>query len=141
MRGSYKILHLWSVSLKNGASVYGTTINKQKRMEKINPGDFLICYMTKLSRFVGLLEVTSKSFLDDSPIWKENAFPVRVNVRLIQKLESRKGILVPEIRNELSIFDHLKNPEVWNGFFLNSLNSFPEKDAQIIIKKLRVSIE
>ncbi len=35
----------------------------------IQPGDKLICYVTKLSRWVGVLEVKSTYFQDDKPIF------------------------------------------------------------------------
>ena len=39
----------WDEFLEKGSSVYGTKFNKQTRMRKTNPGDFLICYVTKMA--------------------------------------------------------------------------------------------
>lgn len=41
----------------------------------VRPGDKLLCYMTKLSRWVGVLEVVSEYFLDDTPVFLPAADP------------------------------------------------------------------
>lgn len=127
----------WNEFLEMGSSVYGTTLNKQKRMEVVEPGDFLLCYITKLSRFVGLLEITSKAYLDDHNIWEEDIYPVRVNVQPIYILDAVCGVPISELKEELSIFANLKNPKAWSGFFITSLNVFQEHDAKRIIWKLQ----
>ena len=39
-------------------------------------GDYFLCYLAGVSRFIGVLEVTSEAFRDASPIWEEKSFPV-----------------------------------------------------------------
>ena len=129
----------WNEFLDMGSSIYGTTLNKQKRMETINAGDFLICYVTKIARFVGLLDITSKAYLDDHRIWKNDIYPVRVNVQPVYILEATNGIPISELKEELEIFINLKNPKNWSGFFISSLNTFQEHDAKIIVNKLRTA--
>lgn len=131
----------WNEFLEHGSSVYGTTLKKQRRMEAINPGDFLICYVTKLSRFVGLLSITSQAYFDDRRIWKNDIYPLRVNVRPIYSLEATAGIPVIELKEELEIFNNLKNPKAWGGFFQNSLNILKEHDSKLIIDKLKIASE
>jgi predicted RNA-binding protein len=127
----------WNVFLEKGSSVYGTNLSKQKRMESTNPGDFLICYVTKLSRFVGLLEITSKAYLDDHRIWEEDIYPVRANVKPIYILKANDGIPISELKEELAMFENLRNPKSWSGFFISALNKFQEHDAMIIVGKLK----
>lgn len=126
----------WNEFLEKGSSIYGTNLNKQRRMESINSNDFLICYVTKLSRFVGLLEITSKAYLDNKRIWKKEIYPVRVNVHPIYTFEVFNGISVKELKEELTIFKNYNTPNSWKGFFRTSLNMFLEDDAKIIIEKL-----
>lgn len=52
----------WEEFLKSGATVSGFRERRRKTAEQIHPGDYLICYLTGLSRFVGILEVKSESF-------------------------------------------------------------------------------
>lgn len=127
----------WKEFLENNSSVYGTTLNQQKRMEKTETGDFLICYVTKLSRFVGLLEITSIPYLDDFLIWKNDIYPVRVKVRPVYILNVENGISVSELKEKLNIFNNSESPNYWKGFFRTSLNEFKEHDAKIITEKLK----
>ncbi len=129
----------WNEFLGNGSLVYGTNLKKQKRMDATNPGDFLICYVTKLSRFVGLLEITSKAYLDESHIWKNDVYPVRVNVRPVYILEATNGVPVSELKDKLPMFRKLKNPKNWFFYFRSSLSTFQEPDAKLIIDKLKVA--
>lgn len=127
----------WNEFIKKGSSVYGTTFKKRRRMEKTIPGDFLICYVTKLSRFVGLLEITSKAYIDDSRIWESDIYPNRVNVCPAYILKDMDGIPISELKEELSIFKDYKNPLSWKGHIRNSLTIFQENDAKIIVEKLK----
>ena len=50
---------------------------------RVQPGDKLVCYLTKLSRWIGILDVVSGPFEDDSPIFypESDPFTVRFAVR------------------------------------------------------------
>lgn len=64
----------------------------------VKPGDKLICYVTKISRWVGVLEVTSNYFVDASPIFTGtiDPFVIRFNVTPKIWLTFEKGIPVDE---------------------------------------------
>lgn len=129
----------WNEFLENHFPVYGTTFRKQRSMEKTEPGDFLICYVTVLSRFVGLLEITSKAYFSKERIWKSATYPVRVDVRPVYLLESVNGIPVVNLRDDLIMFKKLKNPNYWRCCFRSSLSKFQEHDAEIIIDRLKTA--
>jgi hypothetical protein len=48
--------------LKAGANVSGFRESKWTTVQKIKPGDYLLCYMIGISRFIAVLEVTSPAF-------------------------------------------------------------------------------
>ena len=62
----------WHEFLDAGAEVSGFRHQRRKSVAKIRPGDYLLCYLTGLSRFIGVLEVTEGMFVEETPIWKEN---------------------------------------------------------------------
>jgi len=126
----------WEEFLKNKSLVYGTTKNKITRMKNIEAGSYLICYISKISCFVGVLQTNSKAYYDEEKIWENDTFPVRVKVKTIHKLELDQGIFAKELKNDLQIFSRLKNPKRWGGFFHNSLNKIPCDDAEKIIQKI-----
>lgn len=69
----------WETFIKSEASVSGFRRRRQKILEKIQPGDYLICYITGIQRFIGVLEVQTKVYLDETPIWEDEIFPCRLN--------------------------------------------------------------
>ena len=45
-------------------------------VQRLKVGDYLLAYLTGVSRFIGVLEVTSAAYQDDAPIWSLDAFRV-----------------------------------------------------------------
>lgn len=108
----------WEEFLKNGANVSGFREGRKKVAEKINVGDYLICYLTGISRFIGVLEVESKCYLDDKTrIWEDESFPVRFKVKLIYGLNAKTAVPIDSLRDKLSLFKDLRSPKAWSGFF------------------------
>ena len=61
----------WEEFLENGGGVSGFPLSMKNGSKKVNTGDRMICYVTKISRFIGVLEVLSESYEDhDQIIWK-----------------------------------------------------------------------
>ena len=72
---------------------------------RIKPGDRLVCYVTRLSRWVGLLEVIEGPFVDHSPVFvaENDPFVVRFRVRAVTWLELEQAIPI----HEEEIWQHL----------------------------------
>jgi hypothetical protein len=49
----------WQEFLDAGATVSGFRERHWKTVQQIEPGDYFICYLTGVSRFIGAIEVTS----------------------------------------------------------------------------------
>lgn len=60
---------------KSSQTVTGFTKRQMNVAKKINIGDRFICYLTKLSRWIGIFEVESKYFEDNSPIFYQSNDP------------------------------------------------------------------
>jgi len=103
----------WQEFLKAGGEVSGFRENRWKTVQQIKPGDYLLCYLTGVSRWIGILEVTTEAFKDDSPIWEYDAFPSRLGVKIINQLEPETAVPVLDLKEKLSIFQNLKNPNSW----------------------------
>jgi len=83
-----------------------------------------------------LIQITSPCFIDSSDIWSGDNFPVRFQVKPLATFDPQYGIPVEEYFDKLTIFSHLKNPNVWAGFFQNALNHYPVEDGEKIAKDL-----
>ncbi len=130
----------WEEFLKQGATVSGFRERREKTCEKVNPGDYFLCYLTGLSRFVGVLEVKSKMFIDRSPIWEAEDFPCRFKVNLIHQLDPNTAIPVLELSKQLSIFKNLKSKHAWTGFFRGSPALFTTQDGEAVTMAIREAV-
>lgn len=103
---------------------------------RVKPGDRLVCYMTKLSRWFGLLDVLEGPYLDETPIYSpEDPFVVRFRVRPAVWLSVDKGVPIHEGR----VWDKLsftrgqsKSSSTWTGKLRGSLVQFSDDDGAFL---------
>lgn len=132
--------------LKSPQDITGFRLRQSNAAKKIKPGDKLICYMTKLSRWIGILEVLSESFVDDSPRFydKNDPFVVRFRVKPVVWLSKEHTIPIHEdiVWNQLSITKgHEKHGSGWTGLFRGSLNRLDEVDGKFLEKLLLTQVK
>ena len=121
--------------------ISGFRVRQKNAAGRIKIGDKLICYMTKLSRWVGILEVTSKYYVDNTPIFYsvDDPFTIRFNVKPIVWLTKEKALPIRDNRiwNELSFTkNYNKNSSSWTGKFRTSLNLLDDEDGIFLEKAL-----
>ncbi len=93
----------WEEFQKNGASVSGFPERKTNNVKRIRPGDYLICYVAGLGRFIGVLEVLSDSYHDVTPIWSDGLYPVRLKVKIVHALNPKTAVPSPPEGQTLDI--------------------------------------
>jgi hypothetical protein len=119
---------------KSDRTTSGFRMSQHTGGQRIKPGDKFICYMTKLSRWIGVLEVLSECFIDDEPIFysEDDPFVVRFKVKPLVWLPKEKCVPVHEshVWETLSFTRELplKNTG-WTGIVRRSLNRIPEEDG------------
>jgi len=126
----------WEEFLSAGAEVSGFREGRWKTVQKIRPGDRLLCYVTGASRFAGVLEVTSEPFKDSSVIWSDDAFPCRVKVKAIITLPVENAVPVVTLKSVLSVFLDLKSPAAWTGHFRGSPARWSSEDGEHVLQAL-----
>ena len=131
----------WEEFLKRGATVTGFKERRKNFAKKIKPGDYFLCYLTGISRFVAVLEVQSECYIGDETIWEDQVFPVRFDVKLLHKLTPETAVPVTELRDKLSIFNDLKSKHAWTGFFRGSPAIFDPEDGKIIFEAIETAVE
>jgi hypothetical protein len=127
----------WQEFLDAGGKVSGFRESRWKAVQKIKPGDYLLCYLTGVSRFIGILEVTSEPYKDTVPIWKDAVFPCRMQVEIVIALTPETAVPIHNLRNELSIFQNLKSPHAWTGRLRGSPAKWKETDGEAILRALQ----
>src|SRR5690606_29033202 len=126
---------------KSDQSVSGFRARQRNAAAKVKPGDKLLCYMTKLSRWFGVLEVMDGPYEDDAPIFypEKDPFIVRFKVRPSVWLPKELGVPIheDEIWNHLSFTKGQdRGTSTWTGKIRSSLVRLSDADGRLIESKL-----
>ena len=114
--------------------------------ERVKLGDTFLCYLVRVSRWCGVLEVASEAFIDDTPIFSNpDPFVVRFKVRSDVLLDPERAvpIMEDELWSQLSITrDMEKGVKGWAAaHFRGSLKELEAADGDLISSMLRKQIE
>jgi hypothetical protein len=124
----------WTEFLRAGGTVSGFRESRWNIVQKIRKGDLLLSYLTGISRWIGILEVTGKPFIDKKTrIWDFDTFPARVPVRAVTLLEPETAVPIVEMRDRLSIFRNLKSPYAWTGAVRSSPAMWSREDGSAVV--------
>lgn len=104
---------------------------------RVKPGDRFLCYMTKLSRWFGILDVVEGPYVDESPIYSAEADPfvVRFRVRPTVWLPVEKGVPIHEdhLWNALSFTrGQSRSSSTWTGKLRGSLVQLSDEDGSLL---------
>jgi predicted RNA-binding protein len=126
---------------RSDQTISGFRHRQRNAASKIKPGDRLLCYMTGLSRWVGVFEVLTKSFQDTTPVFypEDDPFTVRFKVRPLVWLTKEQGIPIhdPRLWSNLSFTRNFKaGDKGWTGKLRNSLNRLEENDGALLEREL-----
>jgi len=131
---------------RSDRTVSGFRIRQRNIAQRIKSGDKFVCYMTRLSRWIGLLEVLEGPFVDDTPIFYPEADPfvVRFRVRELVWLPVEKAVPIHEPR----VWDRLsftrgqsKSSSTWTGKLRGSLVRLDDADGAFLETLLRAQLD
>ena len=127
--------------MKSDKNVSGFRERQKGIAAGVKPGDKLICYVTKLSRWVGVLEITSEYFINDNPIFTAIADPFVVRFKVKPNVWLQLDNCIPvdsDISwNNLSFTKQLpKKSLAWTGMVRGSLRKLDDNDGQYLEKIL-----
>ncbi len=126
---------------RSSRDISGFRLRHKGMAERIKPGDVFVCYLTRLSRWFGLLEVVQGPFIDDKPIFvpENDPFVVRFRVRQLVWLEIEKAIPIHDdvIWSGLSFTRGLERGSIgWTGKVRGSLVRLDDRDGKFLAEKL-----
>lgn len=128
----------WEEARKNDFKLSGFRESRWGVVSKIEPGDLLVCYITKISRFSGILEVISKPYQDAEKardVWKGDFFPCVMDVKPVITLDFLHSVPTIEVIPKLTI------AAKWGGIVRGSPNRIPKEDGDTIWRILENSKE
>lgn len=122
---------------KSDRSISGFRTRQLNIANRIKIGDKLVCYLTVLGRWVGLLQVESACFEDTTPIFlpQDDPFIVRFKVKPLVWLQQECGLPIRDVSiwNSLSFTKGLDSKSSqWTGKIRSSLTMLDEKDGQFL---------
>jgi hypothetical protein len=123
----------WRESRLNADFAFTGHTAKLRNREVIRPGDAFLCWVTRVSACVGIMEVTGDVYEvghEDPPTWRRGLYPVRYPTRLLKRVPLTRGVTLAEIR------EHAQDVSFWGWAFRNSGNEIPTTDAEWIIAQL-----
>jgi hypothetical protein len=134
----------WTRFYEHGATISGFRPRQRKTaFERVEKGDLFLCYLVKLSRWCGILEVASDAFEGTEPIFADSNDPYVIRFRVTPKvmLEFEHAIPVeqPELWNHLSFTRDLTAGS-WGwaqaARLRQSLIEIPSDDGALISKAI-----
>jgi hypothetical protein len=129
----------WQEFRDFGATVSGFRKRMHNAVERIKPGDVLLCYLTGVMRWVGALEVQGRS-RDRETIWQFDEFPERLSVKPLVLLSPEHGVPMEELEGKVDFYRSRADRPGFNGFLRMSPNRFKRSsDAELILSLLQAA--
>ena len=123
----------WQEFLDAGGQVTGFREHRWGLIQQLKRGDYLLCYLSGISCWVGILEVQSDPYLDLARIWSDELYPARADVKVLVALAARAVVPIRTLRDRLSIFQR-KN---WSVYLMTSPTRWNLKDSEVVIEAIR----
>jgi len=106
--------------------------------QKVQPGDRLICYVTKVSRIAGLFEVLEGPFRDDSPLYVDEGkdpYPIRFRIRALAWFDDIEKA-IPASDKDLEERFPILLENKWKWLRIQSLTKIPDAVAKVIEEEI-----
>jgi predicted RNA-binding protein len=128
----------WIEFIDAGAQVMGFNERQKHRAQDIKQGDWLLCYVMRLGRFIGALEVKSELYTDRRRIWWKNIYQYRLKVTPVIAIELENAVPVTDVKNKLLLIQSVyeANLKKWSAHFRNSPSKWVTADGETVIKAL-----
>jgi hypothetical protein len=128
----------WDEFRKAGSRISGFRARMRNVANQVRPGDIFLCYLTGVMQWVGALEVLRGPIEDKTPIWTEQDFPVRFEVRPLVQLAPEFGIAMADLEGKVSFFQGPSDRGKFKGFVRKSPAPFSvAADGDLILRLLQ----
>lgn len=125
---------------RSDRTVSGFRDSQTTMADKVKPGDRLVCYMVRMSRWIGFLEVIDGPFIDRTPIFvpEDDPFVVRFRVKthVWLPLDRTVPIRTPEVFSQLSFTRNVGPDDYWLGPLRRSLQRLDVADGRLLERVL-----
>lgn len=126
----------YEADIMNNFSLAGFPNRNEKSIKNFKKGDKIIYYITKISKFATVSEVTSEYFYSTKPIWSEiiDEWPHRVSTKpLITITDESNMIYIKDIWDDL---EFISNKHRWGSQVMGSFRRISENDFNTLFRYL-----
>ena len=131
----------WEPFIKMGPSVTGFRKRKEKVARQVRPGDYFLCYLMGIHRFIGVTEALSECYLDDRPIFKTEVLPVRFKIKLVYELEPETAVPILELKDRLFLFAGVTDISALATRIKGCPMEFEHGDGKIIYQAIKDAVD
>ena len=126
----------WREFKRHGGRVMGFNEKKAAAAARLRPGDRILCYLSKVSAFVGFMEVTGLAQIDTTPIWSDGLYPVRLPVRVVAEVALFNAVPIRSLSERLSFMRGLNGGAGWTIYVRSSPRSWSAADGEAVVSEL-----
>ena len=131
----------WDKFLKMGANITGFRKRKEKVAKEVRPGDFFLCYISGIARFIGVTEALGDCYIDHTPLSDGEELPVRIKVRLVHQLRPEHAVPILELKDRLFLFVGVKNLSGLAAKFKGCPMELEQADGRIILEVIEEAVK
>jgi hypothetical protein len=121
---------------RSDRTISGFRETQKSMADRVRPGDIFLCYVVRMSRWVGVLQVLEGPFLDRTPLFlsEDDPFIVRFRVEPLVWLPMENAIPIhePEIFSRLSFTRSVEPGGYWQGSIRRSLIKLTNEDGEYL---------
>lgn len=121
---------------RSDRSVSGFRETQRGMAERVRVGDKFICYMVRMSRWIGVLEVLDGPFVDDTPIFlpEVDPFIIRFKVSPTAWLPINQTLPIQDeaVFSRLTFTRSIQDGGYWLGPLRRSLHKLDDEDGQFL---------
>lgn len=120
----------WDID--NQFACAGFPDRNKRALHQMEPGDKIIYYVTKHSKFMAITEVVGEYFYSEQPIWDDlyDLWPHRIHTKTMIFIEKcEEGVFIKDIWDNL---EFIKNKTRWGSQVQGSFRKLSENDYHVI---------
>lgn len=127
----------WQDFLRHGGRLVGFRRRRWASVEQIRVGDYLLCYLLGVSRWVAALRVVAPPYCQEATGAYVPTLPVRVAVKSVVNLQvAELAIPLMELKPQLSIFTSGSKELHWTAPLRRSPARWPQRDGERVLEAL-----
>ncbi len=126
----------WREFKRHGGEVMGFNEKKAAAAARLQPGDRILCYLSKVSAFVGFMEVAGPSYADSTPIWSDGLYPIRLPVRVVVEVPLFRAVPIKSLSEQLSFMRGMAGGAGWTIYVRSSPRAWSLPDGTAVVAAL-----